>query len=249
MPTSTSLQGQNVLITGAAKRIGRALALGLARSGASIVIHHRSSGDEASALAGEITQMGTSAWIVAGDLAEPSDSERVFAEALAHAGQIDVLINNASLYPEDNFTNLTADSLTENVNVNALAPFLLARAFAAQGKPGNIINLLDTRIQDYDAKHLSYHLSKHMLYTMTRLLALELAPHVRVNGVAPGLIIPPVGEDEEYLKKLADTNPLDMHGGPEDIVASVAYLLGARFVTGQVIYVDGGRHMLGGVYG
>ena len=136
-----------------------------------------------------------------------------------------------------------------NVNVNALAPFLLSRAFAAQQREGCIINFLDTRIMDYDKTHVSYHLSKRMLFSITRMMALEFAPKVRVNAIAPGLILPPEGKDETYLQDLAPSNPLQTYGGPGDIVEAVLFLLRGRYITGQVVYVDGGRHMLGGVYG
>ncbi|MCH7709078.1 MAG: SDR family oxidoreductase [Myxococcales bacterium] len=108
---------------------------------------------------------------------------------------------------------------------------------------------MDTRITDYDKSHVSYHLSKRMLFSMTRMMALEFAPKVRVNAIAPGLILPPEGKDETYLQDLARSNPLLAYGGPGDVVEAVLFLLQGRFVTGQVLYVDGGRHLLGGVYG
>ena len=249
MLASDSLRGQKVLITGAAKRLGRELALSLAQAGADIVVHHRASAAEAESLAAEIEEAGSSAWILAGDFEGTEEPERLFGRALDEAGRIDVLINNASLYPEDDFAGLTPDSLAKNINVNALAPFLLSRAFARQGTAGSIINLLDARIGDYDAKHVSYHLSKRMLFSMTRMLALELAPEIRVNGVAPGLILAPDGKDESHLKELAPSNPLNTYGGAQDVVEAVRFLLRSRFITGQILYVDGGRHMLGGVYG
>lgn len=165
------------------------------------------------------------------------------------SGPVDVLINSASLYTEERMGDLSPESLMTNVNLNALAPFLLSRAFAQQNREGSIVNFLDTRIDDYDENHVSYHLSKRMLFSITRMMAMEFAPKVRVNAVAPGLILPPEGKDDSYLQKLASTNPLNAHGGPADIVSTVLYLLRSPFVTGQVIYVDGGRHMLGGVYG
>ncbi|HNR34300.1 MAG TPA: SDR family oxidoreductase, partial [Candidatus Hydrogenedentes bacterium] len=141
------------------------------------------------------------------------------------------------------------EAFYDAVNLNALAPFLLGRCLAAQKRPGGIVNLLDARIADYDREHASYHLSKRLLFTLTRMMAVEFAPCVRVNGIAPGLILPPEGKDESYLAQLAATNPLNRYGSPDDVAEAVLYLLRSDFVTGQVIFVDGGRHMRGGMYG
>ena len=111
------------------------------------------------------------------------------------------------------------------------------------------MNLLDSRITDYDREHAAYHLSKRMLFALTRMLALELAPRTIVNAVAPGLILPPEGKDEDYLRRMAHTVPLNRHGDAGDIEQAVLFLLRCEFVTGQVIFVDGGRHMEGRVYG
>jgi len=143
----------------------------------------------------------------------------------------------------------TADELTADLQVNALAPLWLSRGLAAQSRSGQILNLLDCKIVEYDAEHAAYHLSKRMLFSLTRMLALELAPRIRVNAVAPGLILPPPGQHEAYLQSLAHTNPLQRHGGAADIVRAALFLLESDFVTGQVIYVDGGRHILGSTYG
>ena len=115
-------------------------------------------------------------------------------------------------------------------------------------KPPVVILGLDTMVMDYDKKHLPYHLSKRTLQTLTRIMAMEFAPAIRVNAVAPGLILPPAGKGLEYLEQLVSSNPLHRYGGPEDIVQAVFYLLGAEFVTGQTLFVDGGRHLRGSMY-
>ena len=135
------------------------------------------------------------------------------------------------------------------MRINAWAPFVLGRALARERRGGCIVNLLDSRITDYDAEHAAYHLSKRMLATLTRMMALEFAPRVRVNAVAPGLILPPPGEDDGYLERLKRTNPLERHGEPADVAEAVLFLARSLFVTGQTIFVDGGRHMRGAVYG
>ena len=249
MPSSENLRGHTILITGAARRLGRTVALALAKRGARIVAHYHTSTAEAERLVGEIEAIGSKAWALAGNLGHAEGPERLFAQVLEISGSVDVLINSASIYSEEGIDDLTPESLTANVNVNALAPFLLSRAFAHQDRAGSIVNFLDTRILDYDSRHVSYHLSKRMLFSMTRMMAMEFAPKVRVNAIAPGLILPPAGQDESYLKELAPTNPLNTYGKPGDIVEAVLFLLQSPFITGQVIYVDGGRHMLGGGYG
>jgi NAD(P)-dependent dehydrogenase (short-subunit alcohol dehydrogenase family) len=162
---------------------------------------------------------------------------------------VDLLVNSASIFPESRLEDVTSENLAQCVQVHAAAALELGRAMAGKCASGDIINFLDSRITDYDHAHLAYHLSKRMLADLTRIMALEFAPAVRVNAVAPGLILPPVGQDDSYLEKLASTNPLNRHGGPDDIVRAVLFLLGSPFVTGQTIFVDGGRHMRGRVYG
>ena len=248
MPSLT-LDGQTVMVTGAGKRLGRATSLALAEAGANIVIHYRSSASEANTLASEIKRVGRNAWTISGDLSDEAAASDIVARAIDLAGPIHGLVNSASMYPADTLLDATEESVIENLRVNAWAPFVLSRAIARQGVPASIVNFLDTRILDYDAKHVSYHLSKRTLHTLTRMTALEFAPRVRVNAVAPGLVLPPPGEGVSYLKALAHSNPLNAHGDAEDVARAVVFLFESRFITGQVIYVDGGRHMLGGVYG
>jgi len=236
------------LVTGAGRRLGRAVSLGLARAGSDIAIHYQHSADDAATLADEIRALGRRAWTFPANLSQEGDAARLITRVMEFAGPVTALINNASIYPEDRLLELTEASLLENIRVNAWAPFVLARAVAAQGRPASVVNFLDTRMRDYDARHVSYHLSKRMLFSLTRMMALEFAPRVRVNAIAPGLVLPPPGKDEAYLKDLAPTNPLNAHGDAADVVRSALFLLESPFITGQVIYVDGGRHMLGGLY-
>lgn len=236
------------LVTGGARRIGRAICAALAAEGCHVVIHYRTSRDEADLLCDHLRQYGVNAWAIECDLADTSEVEQLVAGATKLAGPIDFLINNASIFPSDHLLDFGTDQLSACVNVNAVAPLLLARALATQGRSGSIVNLLDTRVQDYDREHASYHLSKRMLLSLTSMLALELAPAIRVNGVAPGLILPPEGKDDAYLQNLVGTNPLRTYGGAMDVADAVIFLLRSTFVTGQVIYVDGGRHLKGRVY-
>jgi len=242
------LNGKTALITGAAKRLGAALALALAAKGARVVLHYNRAEAEARALAQTIADAGGVADVVQADLAAEGKVPRVMEEALSKTNHLDILINNASIFEEITFADTTDRAIQENMSVNAIAPLLLSRCFAAQGRPGAIVNMIDTMVMDYDRKHLPYHLSKRTLQTLTRVMAVEFAPDIRVNAVAPGLILPPAGKGKDYLEQLASSNPLHCHGGPEDIVKAVFYLLGAGFVTGQTLFVDGGRHLRGSMY-
>ena len=130
---------------------------------------------------------------------DPGAAAGLFPRVVDQAGPVDFLINNAAAFPENGLEDFTPDGLHGIINVNAIAPLLIARGFAAQRRPGAIVNFLDARIVDADERHAAYHLSKRMLFTLTRMMALEFAPAVRVNAVAPGLILPPEGEDEGYF--------------------------------------------------
>ncbi|MGB2824710.1 MAG: SDR family oxidoreductase, partial [Phycisphaerae bacterium] len=197
----------------------------------------------------QIERAGRRAWVLRADLANVTEADSLMRRAVDAGGGVDILVNNASVYLPSGVLDFGGADLLANVQVNAMAPLLLCRAFAAQERPGDIVNFLDSRIADYDRSHAAYHLSKRMLFSITRMLALELAPRIKVNAVAPGLVLPPVGRGEEFLAAHAHTNPLGRHGRAEDVTDAVLFLLRNSFVTGQVVYVDGGRHMKGSVYG
>jgi len=249
MDRADPLENKTALVTGAAQRLGRATALSLAERGVNVVIHYRSSAGRAEALADQVRNAGVKAWTVSADLADPAAAEHLFSRACSAAGSIDYLVNNASVFLESHLVDFAPADLARNVNINALAPLLIARSFAAQQREGAIINMLDCRITDYDRAHAAYHISKRMLYSLTRMMALEFAPSIRVNAVAPGLVLPPSGRDDTYLEGLAHTTPLNRHGAPSDVTAAILFLLESDFVTGQVLFVDGGRHLRGSVYG
>lgn len=245
---AATLSGRTALVTGAARRLGRATALALAGAGADVVVHYGASAGDAESLVTEIVSLGRKAWALQADLSDAAEARRLFARACEAAGPVDLLVNNASIFPASRLVSFTAEDLRKNVEVNAMAPLELGRELAARVGRGDIVNFLDARIGDYDREHVAYHLSKRMLSDLTHLMALEFAPGVRVNAVAPGLILPPAGQDEAYLKKLASTNPLQRYGSVGDVTAAVLFLVRSPFVTGQTIYVDGGRHLRGRVY-
>jgi len=237
------LVGRNALVTGAAKRIGRAVSLALAREGANVALHYSSSEQEIVELAVEIEGLGGQAVTLRADLSDPAELVGLVDRAREALGKIEILVNNASIFPSDTLETVEIENLQRNMEINAWAPLVLTRAIAAQTEHGHVVNLLDSRVSGFARSHVSYILSKQVLAALTRLSALELAPGIAVNAVAPGLILPPPGEGEEYLKRLATSLPLQRRGTPEDVAAAVIYLVSSEFVTGETIYVDGGRRL------
>lgn len=238
-----TLQGRTALITGASKRIGRETALALAEQGVNIVLHFNRSEGEARQLAAELEHRGAKAWTVRADFRQPQEYQSLVERARGEAGALDILVNNASMFPAEAIGDLTWSGFSADMEVNAWVPLTLSREFARGLTRGSIINLHDTHLQGFDLEHAGYILSKHVLAELTRMMALELAPDITVNAVAPGLILPPPGADESYLVSHARSLPLRRHGAPRDIAEAIVFLLRSDFITGQVIYVDGGRHL------
>jgi NAD(P)-dependent dehydrogenase (short-subunit alcohol dehydrogenase family) len=246
-----SFEGKRALVTGGAKRLGKEIASALAGAGASVVIHYNTSGAPAEEFCAALEASGTTAVPVQADLDDPAQAEGLFDAAWKALDGIDLLVNNASIFPTGRMDGMTLADLDANVRVNAWAPFLATRAFHRRVKDtdgtGSVVNLLDTRLVGGDLAHAPYHLSKAMLAEITSMTAVEFAPELQVNGVAPGAVMPPEGLGDEYLAGLTAELPLRRRGYPADIAEATLYLLGASFVTGQVIFVDGGRHLrLGG---
>ena len=237
------LEGKSALVTGAARRIGRAISLALAREGANVAVHYSDSEKEALSLVAEIEKLGVRTVALRADLFDKGELETLLDRAREALGTIEILVNNASIFPSDTLGTVELESLERNLEINAWAPLVLTRAFAAQSEHGHVINLLDSRVSGFDHTHAAYIFSKHVLGAITRTAALELAPGIAVNGIAPGLILPPAGKDEEYVDRLAQTVPLKRRGSPEDIAAAAVFLATSEFVTGETIYVDGGRHL------
>ena len=238
-----SLHGKTALVTGAAKRIGREIALALAHAGVHVAIHFRQSAKQAEELRAELASHGVTAWLVEADFSDIAATQRLIPEVLDKTGSLDVLVNSASMFLPSTIRNLEFADLMQHMQVNAWAPFVLCREFARLSGRGKIINLLDTRIVGDDQSHVAYLLSKQVFALLMKMTAVEFAPRITVNGVAPGLILPPAGKDESYLDDLAKTIPLKRHGEPADVADAVLCLLKSDFVTGQVIFVDGGRHL------
>lgn len=244
-----NLRGKAILVTGAAKRIGKAVALALADAGANVVIHFNRSEYEAEDMADDVRRRGVSSWTVRADLSDSSATAHLVENVWDLAGALDCLVNSASVFPESTIGSIEVSSLAHVVGVNVLAPLALSRAFARRAETGAIVNILDNRIDRIDTVHAEYLLSKNMLRTLTSMMAVEFAPKIRVNAVAPGLILPPPGHDAAYLGNLTGRTLLGCHGSPDDIAGAVLYLLTAPFVTGQVLFVDGGENLKRAAYG
>ncbi len=238
-----SLAGMTALVTGAAVRIGRAISLALAREGVNVVLHCRRSVEEAAGLAEEIRALGVQAWMVTADFTKREEYEPLLDRAVAAAGDVQLLVNSASIFPTNTLDTITFEDLTLNTLVNAWVPFHLSRELARRGGKRKIVNLIDSRITSDDPTHVAYMLSKHLLHSLTRMCALAFAPDVTVNGIGPGLILPPPGQPVSYIDNLVHTVPLKRHGDEWDIAEAALYLLKSTFVTGTIIFVDGGRHM------
>lgn len=247
MISTESFSGKRALITGGSKRLGRETAFALGRAGVRMAIHYNSSRASAEALCEELQAVGATAVPVQGDLSDTRSVEPLFEEAWDRLEGLDFLVNNASIFPPGRLQDMEIHHLNENLLVNAWAPFLLTRLLWNRIKGsawrGSVVNLLDTRLVGGDLAHVPYHLSKATLREITTLTALEFAPELQVNGVAPGAILPPEELGVDHLERLTKNLPLKRRGHPKDIADATLYLLGASFVTGQVIFVDGGRHL------
>ncbi len=244
------VSGKCALVTGGAVRIGAAICERLAAAGVHVAVHCNQSRPEAEGLAKRLeADYGVRTALVQGGLDQPDQVERVMADARAGLGRIDILVNNAAVFHRESLMEMSVESLESELRVNALSPILLTQAFAAgyDGPEGEgvVVNLLDRRVATPAAGELPYQLSKRMLAAFTELAALELAPAVRVNGVAPGPVFPPPGEGGEYLYDRGGACVTPSRCTAGDVADAVLFLLGASSTTGQVLFVDSGQHLLG----
>ena len=247
------LKGKTVLVTGGARRIGAALCEALAAEGCRVVIHYNRSARPAAALAARLRRNGAQAWTVAGDFQtgdcrtgdcrSPCSADHVVRQAVAVAGKLDILVNNAAVFDKQRLLQVTAAAIRTEWEVNLLAPLLLMQAFARRVKRGRIINLLDCRIASHMSDAVPYSLAKKSLADLTRLAALELAPGITVNGVAPGPVL--TADTAGATRESAGPLPLKIRPSVQEVVKAVLFLLESDTITGQIIFVDSGRHLLG----
>jgi NAD(P)-dependent dehydrogenase (short-subunit alcohol dehydrogenase family) len=234
------------LVTGGARRIGRAIVEDLAANGWAVAIHHNRSHDEAESLAAGIHQRGGHATIVRGDLGDPDCHIEMIGLAAQALGTVTLLVNNASMFEKDTVGALDRALWDRQMAVNLAAPIFLAEAFAAAlpaDTEGNIVNLLDQRIWRPTPAYFSYQITKSALYVATETLALALAPRIRVNGIAPGPVLPSARQTAERFALQVERLPLRRPPDLGDFGRTIRYIVANRSITGQVIALDGGQHL------
>jgi len=237
------LNGKVALVTGGAVRVGRAISLALAGQGMRLVVHYHSSAADAEALCAEVRAGGGEAVAVGADLSRGEEVQRLAREAVAAFGGIDVLVNNASVFPAAGLEEASEEGWDHAIAVNLRAPFFLIRYLAPtlRERRGVVVNMCDLAGLQAWKTYAMHGVSKAGLAHLTRVAARTLAPEVRVVGIAPGTVLPPEEMGEQEVAELARTTPLRRNGSPEDVTGALLYLLGADFVTGHIIVIDGGR--------
>ncbi len=231
-----------VLITGAAKRIGRSVALLLAVLGFDVALHYNRSKKEALQTAGEIEGYGVRCELFSCDLSSEKKVRPLISAIRKKFPNLRLLINSASIFEKSKLTD--AKAFDRHFNVNFKTPYILSCEFSKICKQGQIINILDTHITHNSSSYAAYLLSKKSLFEFTKLAAVEFAPHIRVNAIAPGLILPPKSAKDAYLQRLSKRIPLQKPGNTSQIALTVQFLVENNYITGQIIFVDGGEHLI-----
>jgi pteridine reductase len=247
------LSGSAALVTGGAVRLGKAIALGLARRGTDVAVTYNSSRGPAEATVSEIRALGRRAIALRADFGGGFDPEKLVAEAVAELGQLRILVNSAAIFEHGNWDDTTEENWDRHFAINLKAPFFLSQAFGRHvkgpagsdglGRYGHIVNITDWRAVRPGTDHVAYTLAKAGLVAMTQSLALALAPEIQVNAIAPGIILPPPGAGAGFLERKAAEIPARRVGSPEEVVKALLYLLDSDFVTGDMVFVTGGEHL------
>jgi NAD(P)-dependent dehydrogenase (short-subunit alcohol dehydrogenase family) len=238
---------RTVLVTGAGKRLGRAIALHLGRTGWSVAVHYNRSQAEAEETVAALHELGVHAAALEADLLSEEDTQRLISRANASVGPLTALVNNASVFENDVLATMTRLSWDRHIETNLRAPLVLSQNFAEQlpsHADGAIINLLDQRLFKPAPQFLSYGVSKAGLHWLTGVLAQALAPRIRVNAVAPGPTLRNARQSEAHFKRQQASTILGHGASPDDVSTAVMFLLEARAVTGQTITADGGQHLV-----
>ena len=234
------------LVTGAAHRIGRALALELGRLGFAIAVHCRDSRAQADAVASEIARAGGRAVVLQADLADEAETQGLVAQASAALGPVGVVVNNASVFDRDEALTATRESWTAHLETNLRAPFVLAQNFARQlagDRHGVIVNLVDQRVWNLTPHFVSYTVSKAGLWTLTQTLALALAPRIRVNAIGPGPVLPSPRQTDEQFARQVESVPLRRAPSLDEIAGALRFILTTPSFTGQMVALDSGQHL------
>lgn len=250
------MKAGKALVTGAGKRLGRAMALHLASRGFDVAVHYNSSAEDALAVVDQITAMGRKAVALGADLLNDAETETLFPRAVqALGGPLTVLINNASIFEYDNLATATRESWDRHMQSNLRAPFILTQAFAAQGlnagqdargeqvAVGLIVNMIDQRVNKLTPEFMTYTLAKMGLWALTRTSAQALGPAIRVNAIGPGPTLIGARQTQEHFDSQRASTILQRGADEDDVTAALEYLLMARSVTGQIVCTDGGQHL------
>lgn len=234
------------LVTGAARRIGRAIALDLARHGWAVAIHYNNSADEAAELVAEIAGIGGRAAALPARLTEESEVRGLIPAAIEALGPVSLLVNNAAAFVHDDIHDGSRETWDLHMEANLRAPAVLTRDFAKalpDGTAGNVVNILDQRVWNPTPYFMSYTLSKIGLWTLTRTLALALAPQIRVNAIGPGPTLQGERQTEEHFRLQWQSVPMRRSTDPGEIASAIRFILDSPGMTGQMIALDGGEHL------
>jgi len=243
------LAGRVAIVTGGAVRLGRVQAIALAEHGAHVVVHYNASSGPAEEVVRHIRELGSEAIAVQADLRDAGAAPGIVNRAVAAFGQADILVNSAAIFEPGYWDDTTENNWDRHFDINLKSPFFLTQAFTRQvgrERRAHVINIADWRAIQPGTDHFAYTLSKAGLVAMTKSLALALAPNIQVNAIAPGLILPPPGRGPEYLERAAPSIPAQRTGSAAEIVKALLFLLDSDFVTGELLYVTGGEHLLAG---
>ncbi len=241
------ITGRVALVTGGATRVGRALSLALASAGADVFVHYNSSAGPAEETVAAIQALGRRAADGAANLSDPATTAGLVAAATEALGPVSILVNSASGFPEDTLADVTLDGWRRTLDLTLASPIFTTQAFAAalpEDTDGAVVNITDVKTHTPYRKHFSYVIAKGGIDTFTRAAAVALGPRIRVNAVALGVILPPPGEDDDYVDRLAADLPLGRVGGTDPVAAAVVALVQNDFVTGEIIRIDGGGHLV-----
>jgi len=242
----TKKQYGTVLITGAAQRIGREIAYGLASEGRAVAIHYKNSSVEALKIESDIKKAGGNAYAIQCDLADETAVSSLIAKINIKLPPVTALINNASLFERDDVSDVTKSSWDLHMAINLRAPFILTQSLAnglRKNEKANIINILDQRVENLTPYFISYTLSKSALWTLTKTTASALAPNIRVNAIGPGATLPSIRQSKEQFARQVGSTPLQVQVNMSEIANAVKFILATNSMTGQLITLDSGQHL------